>query len=243
MAEFHVFADVEAQSRAAARLIVALSHRALEARGRFTLALCGGSGPVRLMELLAGEPWRGSIPWDRVVVFWGDDRAVPPDHEWSNYRQADELLLSRVPVAPANVVRIRGELGAADAARELRLDLAECFGETGPPRFDLVLLGLGRDGHTASLFPARPEVDSAAWVEAVSAPDMEPRVDRVTMTLPVLSAARAALFLVSGPDKRPLVREMMTDPAAALCHPAARVAAERTLWYLDEAAAGQPAEG
>lgn len=243
MAEFHVFADVEAQSRAAADLMVGLSHRALEARGRFTLALCGGSGPVRIMELLAGEPWRRCIPWDRTVVFWGDDRAVPPDHEHSNFHQASKLLLFRLPLAEANVVRIRGELGAMDAARELRLDLAECFGEAGPPRFDLMLLGMGRDGHTASLFPGRPELDSTAWVEPVPAPDMEPRVDRVTMTLPVLDAARTALFLVSGPDKRALVGEIMTDPTAPARYPAARVNAERTLWYLDEAAAGRPAGG
>jgi 6-phosphogluconolactonase len=242
MAEFHVFEDVEAQSRAAARLVVALSHRALEERGRFTLALSGGSGPARLMELLAGEPFRGAVPWDRMVIFWGDDRAVPPHHEYSNFRQASELLLSRVPVPEANIARIRGELGAQDASRELRLDLAECFGEAGPPRFDLMLLGMGRDGHTASLFPGRPELESVAWAEPVSAPDMEPRVDRVTMTLPVLNAARVALFLVAGADKRPVVGEIMADPAVAH-YPAARVRAARTLWYLDEAAAGRPADG
>ncbi|ADU61553.1 MAG: 6-phosphogluconolactonase [Pseudodesulfovibrio sp.] len=238
MAEFHVFADVEAQSRAAASLIVGLSHRALEARGRFTLALSGGSGPVRLMELLAGEPCRGSIPWDRTLIFWGDDRAVGPEHELSNFRLARERLLSRVPVPEANLVRIRGELGAVDAALELRLDLAECFGESAPPRFDLVLLGMGLDGHTASLFPGRPELDSAAWAEPVPAPDMEPRVERVTMTLPVLGAARTALFLVAGQDKRALVDQIRHDPTAPARYPAARVAAEQTLWYLDEAAAG-----
>ncbi|MUM78557.1 6-phosphogluconolactonase [Pseudodesulfovibrio sp. F-1] len=240
MPEFLVFADVEAQSRAAADLLVSLSHRALEARGRFTLALSGGAGPARLMQLLATEPWRGSIPWDRAVVFWGDERAVPPDHEWSNYRQANDLLLSRVPVDRANVVRIRGELGAGEAARELRRDLARCFGEVAWPCFDLALLGMGLDGHTASLFPGRYELDSSDWVEAVSAPDAEPRVDRVTLTLPVLNAARTALFLVSGRDKRSLVTEIMNDPASG-SHPAARVDAGRTLWYLDEAAAGQSA--
>lgn len=238
MAEFQVFADVEAQSRAAASLIVGLSHRALEARGRFTLALSGGSGPVRLMELLAREPCRGAIPWDRTLVFWGDDRAVGPEHELSNFRLARELLLSRVPVPEANLVRIRGELGAEDAARELRLDLVECFGESSPPRFDLVLLGMGRDGHTASLFPGRPELDSVAWVEPVPAPDMEPRAERVTMTLPVFNAARTALFLVAGQDKRALVGQIRHDPTAPARFPAACVAAERTLWYLDEAAAG-----
>jgi 6-phosphogluconolactonase len=239
MADFHVFADVEDQSRAAAQLIVDISHRALEARGRFTMALSGGSGPVRLMELLAREPFRGAIPWDRTLIFWGDDRAVGPDHILSNYRMALELLLSRVPVPEANVLRIRGELGAAGAAEELRRTMVNCFGDRELPAFDLVLQGMGTDGHTASLFPGTAELESKAWVEPVFTPGAEPLVERVTMTIPVFNNARVALFLVSGAEKRSLMAEIMNDPTAADRYPAARIEARETLWYLDEAAMGQ----
>lgn len=238
MADFHVFADVEDQSRAAAGLVIRRSHRALEERGRFVLALSGGTGPVRLMELLAEEPFRGAVPWDRTLVFWGDDRAVGPEHEASNYRQARELLLSRVPVPESNILRIRGELGAPEAADDLRRTLADCFDGGEPPVFDLMIQGMGPDGHTASLFPGAAALSSRDWVEPVLDPGTEPKLPRVTMTLPVLNAARTVLFLVAGEAKRSLVSEIMNDPAAAERYPAAMVEARETLWYLDEAAFG-----
>lgn len=238
MADFHVFNDEAAAVEAAARLFTELSHRALEERGRFTVALSGGSTPAPLFQLLASSPWWDAIPWDRIVFFWADDRAVGPDHEQSNFRTARMILLDNVPVREENVVRIRGELGAEEAAEALDRDLVDGFGADGLPRFDLVLLGLGTDGHTASLFPGDPALQSAKRAAPVMDPAADPAVDRVTLTLDVLNNARTALFLVTGRAKRDVVTAIVDDPAAPDSYPAARVEASETLWYVDEAAFG-----
>lgn len=238
MADFHVFADPEDMSRAAAQLFVELSHQALADRGRFTIALSGGSTPKRLFELLADSPFREAIPWDRTVVFWGDDRAVPPDHEWSNFKLADEALLSHVPVAEANIYRIKGELGAKDAAEDMRRNLVNVFGDKALPSFDLALQGMGGDGHTASLFPGTQALDATDWVVPVFDPPADPAVDRVTLSFPVLKAARVALFLAAGKGKREKIAEIMNDPTAGERYPAARLEAKKTIWYVDEAAFG-----
>lgn len=236
MADFHVFADTEDLSREAARLIIARAHRALELRGRFTIALSGGSTPKRLFEILAEPDNAKAMPWDRTLFFWGDDRAVPPDHEHSNYRLALEAMLSKVPVPEENVLRIKGELGAEAAAEDMRRELVNVFGDEGYPRFDIALQGMGTDGHTASLFPGTPALDADGWVVPVIDPPANPGVDRVTLTMPALNAARVALFLAAGEGKRQLIHEIMNDPTAQERYPAARVKAERTIWYLDQAA-------
>lgn len=242
MADFHVFADGEDLSQAAARLFIELSHKALDQRGRFTVALSGGSTPKRLFEMLAAEPCRSAIPWDRTLIFWGDDRAVAPDHEWSNYKLAMDALLAHVPIPEENILRIKGELGAADAAEDMRRNLVNAFGDQGLPRFDLVLQGMGGDGHTASLFPGTDALDATDWVVPVIDPPANPKVDRVTLTFPVLNAARVALFLAAGEGKRDKISEIMNDPTAQGRYPAARLEAEETLWYVDEAAFGSGAE-
>lgn len=236
MADFHVFKDDAAVGRAAAELFTALSHRALDQRGRFTVALSGGSTPVLLFKCLASAPFRAAIPWDRTLIFWGDERAVPPDHEHSNFRLAHETLLAHVPIPQENIVRIQGELGAKQGAETLRQDLAEAFGPDTLPRFDLVLQGLGTDGHTASLFPDSDALNSTDFVAAVISPPAQPALDRVTLTLPVLNNARTALFLVTGPSKQSLISDIVNDPTAPDRFPAARVEATETLWYVDETA-------
>ena len=176
----------------------------------------------------------GIEPW----FFWGDDRAVPPDHEHSNYRLAHDALLAHVPVPEDNIIRIRGELGAVGASAVLRGQLAGVFGENAIPCLDFLIQGIGPDGHTASLFPGTEALDSTDWVVPVLDPPASPRLDRVTLTLPVLNNARTALFLVSGANKNPLLREIMTDPTAPKRYPAARLQAAQTIWYVDEAAFG-----
>ena len=235
MADFHVFKDGAEAVEAAARLFTELSHRALEERGRFTVALCGGATPAPLFQLLASSPWWEAIPWDRIVFFWGDERAVGPDDERSNFRMARLILLDNVPVREENVVRIQGELGAEKGAAQLRLDLAEGFGKD-LPRFDLALLGIGADGHTASLFPGHKVLECTDPAAPVPAPPADPAVDRITLTLDVLNNARTALFLVTGQAKADAMAAVVNDPDAGDRYPAARVEAEQTLWYVDEAA-------
>lgn len=238
MADFHVFTDAEDLSQAAARYFADLTAAAIALRGRFVVALSGGSTPKRLFEILADAPYRDGIEWDKVVIFWGDDRAVAPDHEWSNYRLASEALLDHLDVKEKQVLRIRGEMGAEQAAKIMENDLVDVFGDVSLPRFDLVLQGMGGDGHTASLFPGTDALESTQWVVPVLDPPADPKVDRVTLTFPVLDNARIALFLAAGESKRELVAEIMNDPDAGDRYPAARLEAEETVWFIDEAAMG-----
>ncbi|WP_419786224.1 6-phosphogluconolactonase [Pseudodesulfovibrio sp.] len=234
MADFHVFEDTAAVSEAVARLFTDMSHKALGERGRFTVALSGGATPVPLFQRLTFPTWRNAIPWDRILFFWGDDRAVGPHHEYSNYRRARVTLLDHVPVVEQNVVRIRGELGAEKACEQLIRDLETAFGTETLPRFDLVIQGMGMDGHTASLYPGHKELESKEWAVPVTDPAADPKVDRVTFTLPVFNNARTALFMATGAGKAPLIRDIVNDPTAPDRYPAARIDAEETLWYVDE---------
>ena len=227
--------DAAALCWAAAEEVEHRAKEAVAARGAFTLALSGGSTPRALYELLADptRPFRGRMPWTAVHAFFGDERAVPPDHPQSNYRMASEALLARVPLA--SVHRIEGERGAEEAAARYEEDLQRHFGAAAVPVFDLVLLGLGTDGHTASLFPGSPVLqERIRWVAASRGPP--PVAERVTLTLPVLGAARAAVFLVSGRDKAgPLRRLLRPSPDENI--PAARVHAVTSMVLADSAAA------
>ncbi len=237
--------DAEAVARAAAEEIVDASSRAIEKRGRFTVALAGGSTPRRTYELLAdpGAPFRERLRWDRSHVFFSDERHVPPDHPDSNYRMAREALLERVAVA--SVHRMRGEEPqAAAAAASYEAELRRFFGLAAandpPPRLDLVLLGLGPDGHTASLFPGSSALDErrrwavAPFVERLG-------TDRITLTLPVLDRAREVLFLVSGAGKADALAQVFTPAPGSAPNPAARVRPERgaLVWIVDRAAASR----
>lgn len=222
--------DAAAIARAAAAEVVALAEAAVRERGRFTIALAGGSTPKALYALLASEErlpgddraLRSRVPWDRTDVFFGDERHVAPSDEQSNFRMANEAMLSKVPIAPERIHRIAGESPDARAAaaayeEELRRAFDLAHGEI--PRFDLVLLGLGPDAHTASLFPGtwavreRTALVAAPWVDKLS-------TYRVTLTAPVLCAARAVLFLVAGKDKAPALRALLAPEGDPDRHPA-----------------------
>lgn len=203
-ASLETFADLEAASARAASLTARAARMGVRARGRFAIALSGGSTPGRFFELLAAE----DLPWDVGHVFWVDERLAPGDPSASNYLQARERLLDRAGVPEANVHPMRGDpANAVQAAQAYEETLRAFFGPGSPPAFDAVHLGMGGDGHTASLFPGQPELDEQTrWVLPVRYEHAVPPVPRLTLTLPVLNAARLVLFLVSGADKAGLAR-------------------------------------
>ncbi|HEX5504007.1 MAG TPA: 6-phosphogluconolactonase [Thermomicrobiales bacterium] len=239
--DIQVSPDPTALAEEAARRFVVLAGDAIAARGRFTVALSGGSTPRALFRLLAAPPHRDAVDWARVQVGWGDERCVPPDDEQSNYRMARETLLAHVPIPEGQIHRIPAELPdhevAADAyAATLREVFAPPPGAW--PRFDLLYLGLGPEGHTASLFPDSPALDERARL--VAAPYVEKlHAHRVTLTPPVINAARVVTFLVAGADKAAIVREVLRGPRDVHRLPAQVVApADGALvWLLDTAAA------
>lgn len=234
--------DAAALARLAAEEVVLRAEAAVAARGRFAIALAGGSTPRALHALLADpdEPFRARIPWERAHVFFGDERHVPPDHPDSNYGMARATLLAKVPIPAGNVHRIRAELepdaAAAEYEEELRRVLGAGSPDAGKPRLDLALLGLGADGHTASLFPGSPALLEASRL--VAAPWVEHlRHHRITLTLPALRAARAAAFLVSGAGKAARVADVLEGAGASLPAGLVRPVEGDLLWLLDAPAA------
>ncbi len=227
---------------AAAEEVIRCATEAVRQRGRFTIALSGGSTPKSLFNLLATNA-RTILPWDRTFFFWGDERHVPPTDPESNYRMADETMLSKIPVAPGNVFRIPAENPDAAAAAEAYEETLRKFFQvkTGEfPVFDLILLGMGPDGHTASLFPGTDGLQEksrlviANWVEKF-------KTHRLTFTLPVLNAAACVTFLVSGTDKAPVLKTVLESDAPAEQYPAKliRPADGNLIWLIDRAAASE----
>jgi 6-phosphogluconolactonase len=203
-----VLEGAEEVARAAAERFVELAQAAVGERGRFAAALSGGSTPRRAYELLAGEDYRGRVDWPRAHLFFGDERMVPPDDSESNYRMAGEALLSRVPIPPENVHRINGLGDALANARLYEDELRTFFNDDAWPRFDLVLLGMGDDGHTASLFPGTAALDErAAWVAANWVEKFN--AYRVTLTAPAINRAAHVLFLVTGAGKAEALGEVL----------------------------------
>lgn len=237
-ADVRVAASAEELHLRAAEVVTRAIGDAVHSAGRCSLVLAGGSTPRPLYALLASR-FREAIPWDRVHLFWGDERYVAHDHVKSNFRMAKEALLDRVPCPARNVHPMRTDLADPDAAaREYEATLGEFFAG-GDPRFDVVLLGLGDDGHMASLFPGSPALDERErWVVAATAP-VEPR-RRLTLTLPVLARAMQTHFLVTGAGKARVVRRVLTGSADVHRHPAAALArgAVPVTWWLDHDAAG-----
>jgi 6-phosphogluconolactonase len=235
-AEARVFADLEALSRAAAAESARAANEAVSARGRCLVALSGGRTPSRMYQLWATE-FRDKIPWAKVHFFWGDERFVPADDPKSNYRMAKLSLLGRVPVPAENIHPILTNFTTAEeAARAYENTLRGFFGDAGPT-FDILLLGMGGEGHTASLFPDSPAlVEQKRWVVGVRAP-VEPPV-RVSLTFPVLRWAREIFFLIAGADKKRIIEALIRDPgAAAKKLPVAMLRPEgKAIWFLDRAA-------
>lgn len=250
--ELQTFADRESLSDAAAAEIVAIAQASVAARGRFTIALAGGTTPRRTYELLAGR-YHDAIDWRRTDVMFGDERFVPPADERSNYHMVRDALLAYVPVADERVHPVPTDAPSVEKAAEeyeqtLRRVLSDpqstAAGPTNPvadvpATVDLALLGMGPDGHTASLFPDSPALaERSRWVSAVGAPTaVQPAVPRVTTTLPFLDGARAAIFLVAGADKRRVLGEILSNVDLSPRYPAALVAPRGRLVWLVELSA------
>lgn len=229
-----VYETPEELAREAARNFAETAEAAVAERGRFTVALAGGSTPEATYRELARD-YAGRSFWRDTHVFFGDERTVPPESEDSNYRMAREALLDHVEVAA--VYRMKGELSPEMAAAEYERDLQGFFG--AEPVFDLVMLGIGGDGHTASLFPHTPALEARdRWVAANPVEKLD--TYRLTLTAPVLSAARAAWFLVSGEGKAKAVSEILEGDAASGDYPSKLVRPEGgAVWRLDRAAASR----
>ena len=232
-------------ARAADR-ILAEAGEAIRARGRFTLALSGGSTPEKTYALLASPERSTKMDWSRVYLFFGDDRFVPHNDPRSNGEMATRSLLSKAPIADDHVFKIPTDAASPEeAAKKYVQTLASFFkvpADGPPPVFDLILLGLGDDGHTASLFPGKPAIhEKKAWLAASPPGVLPPPVDRVTFTFPTLNAARAALFLVGGAGKAGVIKSVLEGGATLEQAPAAgvRPANGKLTWMMDEAAAAQ----
>jgi 6-phosphogluconolactonase len=233
-----VFPTADALAHGAAEKIVSVMGSALLESGPASFVFSGGNTPQSVYELLASDRYAKRVDWSRVHFFWGDERCVPPTHPDSNYHMVQQAFLRHLPIAPQHVHRIRGEVHPADAAGIYETELFTALGSARPavPRLTMVLLGLGIDGHTASLFPGTPvlhEKDrliAEVFVERMGA-------WRITMTYPLLNNARTVLFLVSGQNKAAILNTVHTDPGAQL--PACRIAPHsgELLWYADRDAA------
>lgn len=241
-----VLPDKGALMLAAAERIVALAAQAIAERGRFMWALAGGSTPKQLYELLATAEYASRIDWSRVQLFWGDERCVGPEHPQSNYRMARLSLLDVANPPASNLHRMQGELEPAVAAAAYELELRRAFGEATAPgvaRFDLILLGMGSDGHTASLFPGGDALqEQQRWVSVSHTEELAKGTiaTRLTLTLPVLNAARNVLFLVAGADKAARLAEVCSGQHPGAPFPAELVVPEAgSQWLVDNLAAAQ----
>jgi 6-phosphogluconolactonase len=238
--EIRIFNDVENLSRAAANLFTAQAAESINGWDRFLVALNGGNTPVRLFQLL-GTDFREQVNWSKVQIFWGDERCVPPDDPGSSYGQARDILLSRVPIPDPNVHRIKGEIGPVEASKECSLALtAFSSPPLDWPRFDLVYLGMGEDGHTASLFPGSP-MDVAEPVIPVTAQYQDRPANRVTLTPVVFNSARKVVFMVTGENKANILAEVLSDRYNPKQYPAQRINPKDgvLIWLVDEEAASK----
>jgi 6-phosphogluconolactonase len=240
MDHVRVYANVAGVARAVADEIVALAETAIDRQDRFGLGLSGGSTAGPLFELLARDEYSARIDWLKVHVFWADERCVPPDHPDSNFRLASEKLLERVPVPRAQIYRMPGEkeseVGAADYEHVLR----GFFPESALPRFDLLLQGMGEDGHTASLFPGTPALhEQHRWV--ITNQSEQHPWPRITLTVPAINAAANIVFMVTGEKKAPTLRAVLRGPYQPERLPAQLIRPDNgnLVWIVDQAAASQ----
>jgi 6-phosphogluconolactonase len=238
--QVRVLRDREALSRAAADRFLALSRTSIASTGKFTVALSGGSTPRRLYSLLGADPYQESVDWSRVHVFWADERAVPRDHPESNFKLAFDAFLSAVPIPTANLHRIKGEDGPEKAAKEYEDDLRRFFEIQGLPLFDLIILGVGEDGHTASLFSGSSALIETTLLALPIYPERS-GTSRVTLTLSVLNNAAHILFLASGHAKANIVAAVLGTGKANGQYPAGLVNPSHGSleWFIDKDAAAK----
>lgn len=226
-----ILQDPAAVALDAAERLLALI--AAKPEGNFSLGLSGGSTPQRLFKLLAEEPWRGQIPWQRIHVFFADERFLPHDHPDSNYYSAEQLLLAHVPIPAENLHPMPTDTTAEDGASRYEAELKAYFGDA-KPRFDLILLGMGPDGHTASLFPGQSH-PFGPWVLPVhNSP--KPPPTRLTLSLEIINLAHNVLFLVTGTDKAEAIGQIRDSSKPPLPAGQIKLEAGDLVWLLDEAA-------
>ncbi len=234
--KIHAYSNKEQMVSATTERVIDEIGQAIQERGVCNIALAGGNTPREIYSMLAESTYRDRVDWNRLHLFWGDERMVPPEHEDSNFRMVKETLLDHVMIPDGNVHRIRGEVAPEQAAREYA-ELLHIHFKSDPPSFDIILLGIGEDGHTASLFPGTDAVEECKlYTVAV----FVPRLDtwRVTLTFPVLNAAREILFLAAGKSKSDIVQRIISIKQPAKEFPASMVNPESgTLhWMLDSEA-------
>ncbi len=230
-----VWPDALSLAHAVAHLIVTESNKAVLSKPFFTIALSGGSTPKLLFELLAKAPYKNNIPWKKVIFTFGDERFVPPTSDESNFKMAMEALLKNVPVPKKNILAVPTlKNSPADAAKIYEQEIKKYVSKKVP--LDLVLLGIGEEGHTASIFPGSPLLaENKNWVKEIWV--KEKNMDRISFTMPFIKQASNVAFLVSGVSKAAIVKKIFSASGRNL--PAARVTAKKNLfWFLDEAAAG-----
>ncbi|MFN4259971.1 MAG: 6-phosphogluconolactonase [Gemmataceae bacterium] len=233
------YPDLEGISRAAAELFVEQAQLAATSRGRFSVALSGGHTPKRLFAVLASPPFRAQAPWDKIHVFWGDERYVSPDDPRSNYRMARETLLQHVPIPAEQIHPMMMADQPAQAAEQYEQVLRAYFDKEAPT-LDLVYLGLGDNGHTASLFPGTPVLtEQRRWVVDVYVAEQD--MYRLTLTAPMINQARLVAFLVAGADKAQVLNEVIHGSFDPQRLPAQLIQPQpgELRWLIDEAAAGQ----
>ncbi len=240
--KYYVLPDGESMSHRAAAYFTARLNQSVQERGRARIALSGGSTPRRMLELL-GDPnaeFRGQIPWPQLEIFFVDERAVPPDHEESNYRMVRKALLDRAPIQPSQVARMQGELNPERAAALYETDIRMRFRLEGAevPRFDLVVLGIGEDGHTGSLFPRTDAIDTLGRIVFANHVPQK-KSWRITFSWPVLNQARDVFFLVQGGDKAEVLQRVFQGPFDPETLPSQliRPASGKLTLFLDSAAA------
>jgi len=234
-----IYPDFESLSRSAAELFVELAAASVKARGKFSVALAGGNTPRRTYELLSQNPFRDQVAWNRAHIFWGDERCVPVDDPRSNARMAQQAFLEHVPVPSAGVHPIECAEMPREAAHRYESLLRDFFAG-GPTRLDIVFLGLGENGHTASLFPFTPALgEQERWISQVYA--AEQNIYRVTMTAPIINHARAVVFIVSSASKARVLKEVLEGPRDPMRLPAQLIRPElqggELFWLVDKSAA------
>jgi len=238
--KIEVLSDLEALSHCAASIFVGVSRNSIATKKRFVVAISGGSTPRRFYTLLGSETYRDQVDWQHVHFFWVDERCVPEEHEESNFRTAFDTLLSKIPIPDENIHRIRGGEDPDRAARDYEEEIKKFFGVSESPIFDLIILGTGEDGHTASLFPGSKSLDEKMRL-AIPVYLEESRRNRITLTLPVLNNADQILFLVTGPSKASVLSEILGEREKRKLLPAGLINPLRgsMIWLIDQGAAGK----
>jgi len=239
------YENLEKLSKNAADFIIGLINNTLKSQNFFTIALSGGNSPRLIYSLLAQKGFSSKVNWQKVFIFWGDDRYVPHTHFESNYRMAYETLLSKINIPQENIFRIPTEVATPeDAAILYEKIMKKLFIKFGAidvkkalPVFDLIILGVGRDGHTASIFPGHKAVnEQKRWVTHIKAHQRVTLHDRITITLPVINAAKNVMFIISGEGKGKIIKDILEQKKQGTVYPAAKIKPEdgQTVWFIDK---------